>query len=167
MSLEQVVDRYLLALERIRSTHQFARLFALVDGLQYEASFGEVLRTGQGIALFAGTPDEPLAHAGPWLIDVATQSELCATLADVESTMPVCSWLITSVPVAGLAQLLQNRLDMKLPDGKVALIRYYDPRVLRRLALTLKPDQRETFFEHIDEWHFMVDGQAWHVGRNQ
>lgn len=161
------MDRYLDALGRIRSTNQFAHIFALVDGLQYEALFGQVLRPEQGVALFLGTPDEPLAHAGPWLIDVDAQSTLCAALADVEASSPVCSWLITSVPLAGLAQLLQNKLDMKLPDGRVALIRYYDPRVLRRLALTLKPDQRETFFEHIDEWHFMVDGQALYVGRGQ
>lgn len=161
------MDRYLDALERIRRTNQYAHLFALVDGLQYEALYGQVLRSEQGTALFVGTADEPLAHAGPWLIDAEAQMDLCAALADVESTMPVCSWLITSVPAPGLVQLLQNKLDMKLPDGRVALIRYCDPRVLRRLALTLRPDQRETFFEHIDEWHFMVDGQALHVGRGQ
>jgi len=161
------VDRYLDALERVRRTNPFAHLFALVDGLQYEASFGQVLTAEKGIALFLGTPDEPLAHAGPWLIDVEAQVDLCAALADAELAEPVCSWLITAVPLPGLVQLLQNKLDMRLPDGRGALIRYHDPRVLRRLALTFRPDQRETFFEHIDEWHFMVDGQAFHVGRGQ
>lgn len=161
------MDRYLEALERVRRTNPFAHLFALVDGLQHEAAFGQVLTAEQGVALFLGTPDEPLAHAGPWLIDAQAQHDLCSALADAELLAPVCSWLITAVPFPGLVQLLQNKLDMRLPDGKVALIRYHDPRVLRRLALTLRPDQRETFFEHIDEWHFMVDGQAFHVGRGQ
>lgn len=159
------MDTYIDALERVRLTSQFAKLWLLVDGLQYEELVGQVLTADQGTALFTGTQDESLAHAGPWLVDAEAQDDLAKTLAEAEKSAPICSWLITSVPGPGLVQLLQNKLDMKLPDGQVALLRYYDPRVLRRLALTLKPEQRQAFFEHIDEWHFVVDGRAMYVGR--
>lgn len=83
----------------------------------------------------------------------------------LQSRAPFVSWLFTEVPLHGLAQLLQLRLDVRMPDGNTALLRFYDPRVLKGLALTLTPAQREEFFGHIHEWHFVVDGQALRIGR--
>ena len=44
---------------------------------------------------------------------------------------------------ACLGQLLQLRLDVNLPDGRSALLRFWDPRVLVNLARTLDGAQRE------------------------
>ncbi len=134
--------RYVEALERARERNPFVRLYALVDGLQFQLSFGTVVPAGTALSLFDGTPDAPLAHAGPWL----------------EMSEPVISSLIASMGQDGLAQLLQLKLDATLPDGRTALVRFYDPRVLHRLATILTPDQRASFFQHIDSWHFVARG---------
>lgn len=152
--------------EALKAQQAHLLLFALVDGLAFEQTHGEPMQHEMGCAaLFAGTEDAALAGAGPWLVDAALQSELCERLRAQEATAPVVSWLITGVPFDGLVQLLRLKLDVRLPDGSIGLLRYYDPRVLYGLANTLTGPQREDFFGHIHEWHFMHNGQALRIGR--
>lgn len=154
-------------LAQLHESHPALRLYALVDGAQYSAQFGKSLMAHAGLyPLFAGTPDAALAHAGPWLVDVElADSALIAVLAALEHTAPAVTWLIAQQDLDGLAQLLQLRLDTELPDGRTALLRFWDPRVLFNLAELLDPAQRETFFAHIQEWHLMHNGQRTWIGR--
>ncbi|TYZ56082.1 DUF4123 domain-containing protein [Ralstonia solanacearum] len=158
-----VVER----LAQLRSHDPTLRLYGLVDGVQYENHRGERLTGGPGMAsLFDGTADAALAHAGPWLIDVEIAGEAVASdLAKLEREAPAVSWLISQADLHGLAQLLQLQLDARLPDGRVALLRLWDPRVLASLVDVLSIRQRESFFVHIHEWHLLRDGRRVHVGR--
>lgn len=152
---------------QLQQSSSALRLYALVDGLQFCAQFGQPFSAGNGFAsLFAGTADEALAHAGPWLIDAEqVGEELVADLAALEQTLPSTSWLIAHQTLEGLAQLLQLNLNTELPDGRTALLRFWDPRVLITLAEVLEPTQRETFFAHIHEWHLLSKGQRVWIGR--
>ena len=143
------------------------RLYALVDGVQFRAQFGEPCTTKEGFrSLFAGTADEALAHAGPWLIDIGqVGSALVDGLHVLEQASPAVTWLIAQQTLEGLAQLLQLNLNTELPDGRTALLRFWDPRVLITLADVLEPSQRETFFAHIHEWHLLSKGQRVWIGR--
>jgi len=143
------------------------RLYALVDGIPYCALFGEPRIEQLGFrSLFAGTRDAALAHAGPWLVDAEQVGPTVVdALATLEQTAPAVSWLIASQTLEGLAQLLQLNLDTELPDGRTALLRFWDPRVLVNLAEVLEPAQRETFFAHIHEWHLLNKGQRVWIGR--
>jgi hypothetical protein len=143
------------------------RLYGLVDGLQYETHRGERLEDRHGFAsLFHGTPDSALAHAGPWLVDVNEAGDtVTADLAHLERQVPSVTWLISETDLHGLAQLLQLQLDARLPDGRIALVRFWDPRVLAELVNVLSPKQRETFFAHIHEWHLLRNGERVHIGR--
>ena len=143
------------------------RLYALVDGVQYQTHLGKRPRPcGGQFALFAGTPDALLAHAGPWLIDATDADEAVrAELATLESTAPALIWLIAAQELTGLGQLLQLRLDIRLPDGRGALLRFWDPRVLITLVDTLDGQQREDFFGYVHEWHFLHEGQRIGIGR--
>jgi Domain of unknown function (DUF4123) len=161
-SSRDVIERY----EALLKTRSHMKLFALVDGLGYEQLKGEHLQVGPGrYALFEGTPDAALSLVGPWLVDASQDDELRGHLLATQATTPYVSWLLAEMPLHGLVQLLQLRLDARLPDGGTALLRFYDPRVLKGLSLTLTPAQREEFFAHIHEWHFMCDGQALVIGR--
>jgi hypothetical protein len=116
--------------------------------------------------LFADTPDAALAHAGPWLIDTGqVDGALVDALATLEQAAPAVTWLITPQTLEGLAQLLQLNLDTALPDGRTALVRFWDPRVLVILAEVLEAGQREMFFGHIHEWHLLHRGQRTWIGR--
>lgn len=143
------------------------RLYALVDGERYRAQFGEPCTARVGFrSLFAGTHDAALAHAGPWLIDAEqVGAALVDALAALEHAALSVSWLIAPQTLEGLAQLLQLNLDTVLPDGRTALLRFWDPRVLVNLAEVLEPAQRETFFAHIHEWHLLHKGQRVWIGR--
>lgn len=143
------------------------RLYALVDGVQYQARFHKPLVAADGFfPLFAGTPDAALSHAGPWLVDIAAGGEIVADdLVALEHELPSLSWLIASLDLVGLAQLLQLRLDARLPDGRSAMLRFWDPRVLAVLAQTLDEAQRGEFFNHIHEWHLLLDGRRATIGR--
>ncbi len=136
-------------------------LYALVDGFQYEQHTGQRLVYQRGInrRIFLGTEDEPLAHAGPWLIDVVRAPDQLQSLHDLEQALPSVSWLISAIDLEGLSQLLQLKLDAQLPDGRKVLLRFYDPRVLGNLMQTMNNAQRAEFVHLIDEWHFIHDGR--------
>jgi uncharacterized protein DUF4123 len=144
------------------------RLYALVDGAQYQQHRTAMLTPQPGMrALFAGTQDAPLAHAGPWLIDTSqVQPGLVAEFVGLELQAPAVTWLIAPLDLEGLAQLLQLHLDLRLPDGRMALLRFWDPRVLATLAGILNAEQRESFFGHIHEWHLLHNGQRAWIGRH-
>jgi hypothetical protein len=57
-------------LTELRQQTDALRLYALVDGAQYQTHRGiRLTRQTALYSLFDGTPDAPLAHAGPWLVD--------------------------------------------------------------------------------------------------
>lgn len=151
----------------LQAGRPYLRMFALVDGLAFEQLHSERLQPAVGqVALFEQTPDAPLASAGPWLIDVAQQVGMTQRLYATQDQAPYVSWLMTEVPFQGLVQLLQLRLDARLPDGTTALLRFYDPRVLRSLAMSLTAQQREEFFGQVLEWHFLCNGQALRIAKD-
>ena len=153
--------------QQLAAVRDELRLYALVDGHQYEAHKGEriVPRPGVNRALFHGTDDAPLAHAGPWLYDIGKCPDLVAELADLEYNVPSVSWLITALDLEGLSQWLQLKLDAGLPNGKAALVRFYDPRVLGNLFSIMDVEQQASFFHLIDEWHFIYNGDRVWTGR--
>ena len=152
-----VIERF----QTLRQQQQLLNLYALVDGFQYEQHTGQRLQHQPGInrPILHGTEDEPLAHAGPWLVDVTTADEQVPQLQALEQALPSVSWLMTSIDLEGLSQLLQLKLEAELPDGRKALLRYYDPRVLGNLYQTMDAGQRAEFFHLVDEWHFIYNGQ--------
>jgi Domain of unknown function (DUF4123) len=158
-----VLDRYRQLLQQ--QTH--LRLYALVDGLQYELHQQLRIESNQGYnqALFQGTEDAPLAHAGPWLFDLTENTADIETFAQLERNQPAVSWLITSLDLSGLADLLRLKLHAELPDGNQALLRFYDPRVLVNLYNIMDTSQKAAFFQFIDEWHFAHNGQRFWTGR--
>lgn len=144
------------------------RLYVLLDGAQYLQHRGERMTEAEGrYALFAGTPDAPLSHVGPWLIDAETIGESSLhDLIAMEREIPALTWIIAPQTLDGLAQLLQLNLNLRLPDGRTALLRFWDPRVLVTLADVLTAEQRYAFFGRIYEWHLLHEGRRVWIGRH-
>lgn len=156
-------------LERLRASAPGLRAYALVDGIQYEQHFGRILRRRWGTvhALFAGTEDEPLADAGPWVIDVVQPDVgVVAPLDELEEARPGVMWLFTAQDIESLVTTLQRKLNSKLPNGKIALIRFWDPRVFVPLFNALDMEARRTYFGDVDEWHGLADGKRFHVSHH-
>jgi Domain of unknown function (DUF4123) len=142
------------------------RLYALVDALLYaQAPASPMLeRSAACVALFDGTADASLADAGPWLIDVdpapiAVRRRLLELAAGAEGV----SWLISAYPFRGLAQELRERLDVRMPDGRMALLRFYDARVVGDIARLLSFSQRTELFVPTFDWLAQVNGELMRV----
>ena len=143
----------------------YLRAYALVDGVQYGKVTGSPMQGSEARrALFQGTEDEGLAHAGPWLIDLAQEApEALSTISDLEQAKPSVVWLFSRLPLETLALALQTRLNSRLPNGKIALIRFWDPRTLKALFNALDVPTRRDYFSDADEWHAQLDGKRFHI----
>ncbi|KVT58002.1 DUF4123 domain-containing protein [Burkholderia ubonensis] len=137
-------------------------LYALVDGLLYAdaADASPLQRSQSAVALFDGTPDASLADAGPWLIDYERAAgTIRQTLSIMASGSTGVSWLISAYPIESLADELRNRLDVRLPDGRTALLRFYDARIMAGMASLMEFTQRLQFFVATFDWLVEVNGK--------
>ncbi|WP_090435943.1 DUF4123 domain-containing protein [Duganella sp. CF458] len=146
-------------LHYLQQEHPALGLYGLLDGAQYLEQTGKRFSPNQcAIALFSETVDAPLAFAGPWLIDAgAADNELIEELVGFECKSYGVSWLIAHQDMQALAQILRLRLETELPDGRRALLRFWDPRILASLVKIFTPEQRREFFGYIFEWHLLLD----------
>ncbi|WP_186050673.1 DUF4123 domain-containing protein [Burkholderia gladioli] len=145
--------------ERVRLP---VRLFGLADGLLYsEVSGAFPNRTGEStMALLDATPDASLADAGPWMFDCERiDSDTQAALARLARSEYGVSWIVSAYQVRQLASELRQRLDATLPDGRHAMLRYYDARVMRYLAPALGSSEGTMFFSPTFDWLIEIDGK--------
>jgi len=142
------------------------RLYALIDALLYAraANASALERSTAAIALFDGTADASLAEAGPWLIDfnlasIDVQFTLLALAAGAEGV----SWLISAYPFRSLAHELRERFDVQMPDGRKALLRFYDARIMGDIAGLLSFSQRAEFFVPTFDWLVQINDELTRV----
>ena len=135
------------------------RLYALVDALLYGR--GETVeRPAATIGLFDGTPDASLADAGPWLIDFAeAPGSVRQSLFTMGAGSDGVSWLISAYPFPALVEELAERLNARMPDGRTALLRFYDARLMAQIASLFSFTQRIEFFVPTFDWLTQINGE--------
>lgn len=72
-----------------------------------------------------------------------------------DEARPLCAWLVSRQPISSMARHLSRYLEHRKPSGRNALLRYYDPRVMQRLAFILTPSQLSALLGPVDHWVFM------------
>jgi Domain of unknown function (DUF4123) len=136
--------------------------FALVDGALFAGSRGYrlVQRAGLEPLFDPMGPDAELADAGAWLVDVhrAGTPELIE-LEALERVAPAVCWVSTEAGAAALLAHLRGHLDAALPDGRTALLRFHDPRVLAALAEVLHAEQWAELCGPVLRWEVWLGGQ--------
>ncbi|KVD29878.1 hypothetical protein WI84_27060 [Burkholderia ubonensis] len=144
------------------------RIYALVDGLQYQQHTGQQLEPLDDIAvsLFAGTTDIALAHAGPWLVYTKEAQGRVAELDALEAARPGVVWLFASADLEVLAGKLRPHLSVRLPNSQSAMLRFWDPRVLHALNQSLQSKQERALFSAAREWLYLNEGQRLHINAN-
>ncbi|WP_186183384.1 DUF4123 domain-containing protein [Burkholderia gladioli] len=139
------------------------RLYALVDALLYGRG-EQVKRPAATIGLFDGTQDASLADAGPWLIDFESATD---SVRQVLFSMGGCtdgvSWLVSAYPLPDLAHELAGRLNARMPDGRTALLRFYDARLMVEIANLFSFAQRIEFFVPTFDWLVQINGELTRV----
>ena len=82
-------------------------------------------------------------------------------LCELEATLPSVSWIVSSSTLAELAAHFRKNMNIGLPDGRAALLRFQDPRVQVRLATMLNDLQHQKLTGLMQEWLTRVDGKVW------
>ncbi|MBC8720618.1 DUF4123 domain-containing protein [Paraburkholderia sp. 31.1] len=148
--------------------HFSGHVLALVDGIQYQQHTGQQLtpENDRTVSLFAGTNDMALAHAGPWLFDPKTTPDHLANLRELEQARPGVIWLITSESLERQAAKLRPHLNTRIPDGRSALLRFWDPRVLHALNAVCHGKSERDLFRAAEAWHYLNEGRRFTINDN-
>lgn len=144
-------------------------LFALVDGLQYERFSGTELILKQSIAtpLFEQYPDSRIAFASPWMIRMNGMMNIRESLTSLELALPSVSWIVSTSTLVELVTHFQQNMNIVLPDGRVALLRFQDPRVQVRLSAMLDEQQHRELTCLTREWITTVEGKSWSLKQRE
>lgn len=139
-------------------------LYLIIDMIQYDDTSNKIVSYLQNqqsvflhsLSLFKGTIDEELNNVAPYLCQInsfenrLTESER-AFLETEEKTSPVLLWLYSQSDLISLHRHLQHFMAGKLNNGREALLRFYDPRVLPKFLTMLTAEQSEQFWNGVDQ----------------
>ncbi|MDA5533831.1 DUF4123 domain-containing protein [Yersinia mollaretii] len=157
MQEQHHVFRELLKMKEMISN---LRLYALVDGIQYDREFEEELKDEKGIrSLFNLPEDKKIAFAGPWLLDMEDlPNTWFLKLSKLERKSPAVSWIISDSHFLSIAHHLGSSMMITLPDKQEGIFRFYDCRVLKELPELLSHDQITKLMAFTRRWSFLYDG---------
>lgn len=156
MSEQHFVLRDLL---EIKETTSNMKLYALVDGIQYDREFEEELKEEKGIrSLFNLPEDKKIAFAGPWLLDIENlPNTWFSKLFQLERKYPAVSWIISDSHFVSIAHHLGSSMMITLPDKQEGIFRFYDCRVLKKLPELLSHDQIARLMTPTQKWSFLYE----------
>jgi len=86
-------------------------------------------------------------------------------LASLESSAAGTTLLASQASFEPLFVHLQQHLDIAMPDGSLALMRFYDPRAWLRYCGVLTLLQQLELLGPVLEWQVSVQGQSWRLQR--
>ena len=134
------------------------KLFAVVDcaHLEHESNWRSLHAFNAELrqSLFEGTPDAGLGSVEPVLLDILHPSlgSLALWLVGREKEHPLVLWLASELPLKPLHAHLKSLLSVDLPGEPDAVLRFYDPRVFKKLMAVATPAQKARFNTHVATW---------------
>ncbi|OLF53365.1 hypothetical protein BTN82_17710 [Pseudomonas chlororaphis] len=139
--------------------HPETRFYVLVDGARYLTLENRLDAAGAAVQvewLLAGTELDEISRAGPALVAFVGESDAATQLLDWlierDQKSPLVSWLWSERSYEALSNHLRSHLFTRLPDGRRALFRYYNPVVRRGLESVLDNEQRMALMLPLDRW---------------
>ncbi len=126
--------------------------YAVIDGAQDEKLLGLIERCATRTCLFAGDMSRTLAAAAPWLVRIDPGEPLLPIWGEHGVGR---NWGIqceSPLAIDALRKLLRRFLQAKLPDGTVALFRFYDPRVFATYIAAATPEERTPWFTDVGRY---------------
>ncbi|QBG91296.1 DUF4123 domain-containing protein [Xanthomonas oryzae] len=155
----------------MRTWYQFAVIDCAVDPtylstLQHHAAASDL----EIRSLFVHQPEAEHVEASPWLVELpigAVHPGLDTWLAQLGRTAAGATRLASEVSFDELFTHLEQQLDIELPDGSLALMRFYDARAWLRYMEVLTLTQQLELLGPILEWQVMALGQHWTLSRDE
>jgi hypothetical protein len=143
-------------------------LYAIVDTARDPALYDLVTRTPVHVCLFGGKLEPPLERAAPYLVCSTPYNALFDAWRNQGWGQSWGIWCRSALPLEDLRRHFRQFLQARLPDGKIVLFRYYDPRVWRTYLPTCNPQELAEWFAGVDEYGVeMPDGRGTFVYRWQ
>lgn len=148
-----------------------ARWYAVIDGAQDPRLLGLVEQCRNHVCLISGELHPELAPALPWLVEVRPDEELITAWRSEGAGRNWGIALESPFDLLHVKLHLKKFLNAKLPDGTVAMFRFYDPRVLRTYLRAATPEELAPWFTGIRR--FSVEAEQpglfydfhWHQGQ--
>lgn len=129
-----------------------ASWYAIIDGSQDPRLLDLVKTCAQHICLFKGELAPEVAQAAPWLVRIDEREPLLGTWRQHGDGQ---SWGVTlqsDQSLEGLQRHLRRFLQARLPDGTLALFRFYDPRVFNTYIRAATAQERAPWFDGVAQY---------------
>jgi hypothetical protein len=144
---------------------------AIIDGAQDPRLLDLVRGCAAHACLFKGEIAPEVARASPWLVRIDDGEPLLATWRQHGTG---CNWglmALSALPLEDLRRHFRRFLQAQLPGGRLALFRFYDPRVFNTYIRAATPEERAPWFRGVSQFSVERDDgrglhQFWlHEGR--
>lgn len=133
--------------------------YAIIDCAQDPRLVELVQGCAVSLCLFKGNDLDPaLLSVAPWLVRIDSSEALLATW---QQHGHAASWglmLLSDRAIEDLQRHFRRYLQTKLPDGTVALFRFYDPRVFNTYIRAASPQEREGWFGPVSQYSVEAAG---------
>jgi len=132
---------------------EFQPLYAILDAA-LDNTIPAMLRSSgaEYQSLYEGARGEELAEVAPHLVRLPADSLLLKILESEGYAKNWAVFLTCDQPLKELRRHLRRFLTVKLPDGKKAFFRFYDPRVLRVFLPTCDERDAVDFFGPVNNY---------------
>ena len=138
-------------------------LYAVVDCAAADWLFPAVSREPQHEPLFSGALEPELRENAPHLVSLGPEAPLLALLNSDEARQAAAGCVLEAeLGMAELRRSLRRKLTAMLPDGRVVMFRFFDPRVLATYLDSLTPDETAPWFNGISDWWLPMPDRTLH-----
>ena len=127
------------------------RMYGVVDTARDPRLYPLVIRCPRHTCLFAGELEAPLKEVAPYLVEMTNDSPMWLQWRDDGwgQAWGIVIW--SSLDLQTLRKHLRQFLLAQLPDGQIALFRFYDPRVWRDFWPTCSAEQQSQWLAGLSE----------------
>ncbi len=132
-------------------------LYGIIDTAQDDRLYDWVKATPEHACLFAGKLDPVLERASPYILNL---DKAPAFLARWDTEGRGKNWGIkcfSDRPLMAVRRHFRHFLQAKLPDGRVVLFRFYDPRVFSTYLRACSDVELAEWFDAAEE--FLIEAE--------
>lgn len=133
--------------------------YALIDCAQDPRLVELVRSCATQLCLFKGKDVDPaLLGVAPWLVRIDPSEPLLPTWQQHGHAGSWGVMLLSAEPIEDLQRHFRRLLQAKLPDGTIALFRFYDPRVFNLYIRAAGPEERAPWFGPVLQYSVEAEG---------
>ena len=132
--------------------------FAVVDTAQDPILHSLVLRARGHTCLFSGNLPPVLAMASPWLVRLRPEEPLLEAWKEGGRGKNWGIMCRSHRTLSDLRKHFRQFLQAQMPDSRIVMFRFYDPRVFNTYIRAATPEERRPWFEGLGL--FAVEGET-------